>query len=900
MSSPSSQLRSLLLLGLPLAMVLESPARAQDTCPYATIRIESVQYVDQAAVCEAAKPWADSGYEVLVFLTDTRPDSEDAWFSVLDQVEAQAGLRDLTQGDSFELDGLALEATTATDLPYAVSITYGEDLYNTPLDTDDAALDRIKRSVRDKIATQDATWALTTGLGEMAELVGIGSGETAVTAPLPLQSPAAETANGNRGFAGGLAGTGLVLVGGGTVGALALRRRRRHQLLAHLETLQSRIANLLMGCEQLLAGGAPESMVSYQLFVESDGDRYPQLSQEVRGWLTEARQALDQAFQAHAHLQEDTDQLKQPLPQRVEAWEMLYLSFVGKTEHIRTLSDEELQTLLNPALGISSETTALSQGLVAQLESIQGKIKGTPLKVTLQQADPQGVDELGILGRVAKVEDAIKRLQQAVAEAPRELAEVQTRRQTLEQDLPASLQLAPAAAFQGIDRLIAAAATALNRDRLYFKVVEDCQDIAKALELMATLNEAFQRYDRQQANIHALTAAGYRPPQLPAYQAETQQILEQLRQQLKAGTYRDIPNLLSRLEVASQKAQKTAADWQEYHQRNQNALESLTFENNRLVALVDHEATTAWQRLQSYPASNWTDLGDKLNRANALLQDIGQKRLPYLEQQNDFAVQALAEVSQGSETVKSLLQEAEAQLQAILARYELVQAAETNLTRELGMVENYIQQTTEFVTNRFLGLLATNKPDSRLQTAHIEMGNAYDYAQAREYLRACEARDQALRIVLAVYLDKIREKADKVRSLVMDSDARGRGRTEFSEANNLMASDTEIRQATGKALFTHYANAGIAWQHMQTAERSAQQEIRRTKAARNRTSSSYSSSNSWSSRSSSSSSSYRSNRSSGSSSSRRSSSSSSRRSSSSSSRGSSSRSSSSRGSSRRR
>ncbi|MEL6384674.1 MAG: hypothetical protein AAFQ89_19885 [Cyanobacteria bacterium J06626_18] len=832
-------------------------------------------------------------------MTDTRPESEDAWFSVLDQVEAESGLRDFTQGDSFEFDGIALEATTATDLSYAVSITYGEDLYNTPLDTNEAALEGIKRNVRDKIATQDATWALAAGLEEMADLVGIGSGGTASTAPLPLQSPATETVTGNRGFAGGLAGTGLVLVGGGTVGALALRRRRRKQLVAHLETLQSRIANLLMGCDQLLAGGAPDNMVSYQLFVESDGDRYPQLTQEVKGWLTEARQALDQAFQAHAHLQEDADQLRQPLPKRVEVWEILYLSFVGKTDRIRTLSDEDLQTLLNPAFGISTGTTALSQGLVAQLENIQGKIKGTPLKVALQQADPQGVDALGILGRVEKVDATIGRLQRAVTEAPRELAKVQSRRQTLERDLPASLQLPPEEAFRGIDHLIAMADTALNRDHLYFKVVEDCQDIAKALELMATLNETFQRYDSQQTDIQALTAAGYRPPQLHAHQAITQQILEQLRTQLKAGAYRTIADLLAKLETTSQQARKTATDWQEHHQRNQNTLQSLTNESDRLVSLQQHDVASAWQILQSYPAGNWSDLGSKLEQANALLQDVCQKRLPYLKQQNDFAVQALAEVSQGSETVKSLLQEAEAQLQAVLARYDLVQAAETNLTSELGMVENYIQQTTEFVTNRFLGLLVTNKPDSRLQAAHAEMGNAYNCAQAREYLRACEARDQALRIVLAVYLDKIREKAVKVRSQVMDSDARGRGRTEFDHASDLMASDTEIQQATGKALFTHCANAGIAWQHMQTAERLAQQEIRRTRAARNRqTSSSYSSSSSWNS--SSSSSSYRSSRSRSSSYSSRSSSSSSRRSSSSSSRGSSSRSSSSRGSSRRR
>ncbi|MEM9001979.1 MAG: hypothetical protein AAGE59_00495 [Cyanobacteria bacterium P01_F01_bin.86] len=887
MSFPSSQLRSLLLLGLSLAMVWESPTRAQDTCRYATIRVDSIQYVDQSAVCEAAKPWADSGYEVLVFLTDARPANEDAWYTLLDRVEVEAGLRDLNQADSFDLNGIALEVTTAIDLPYAVSVTYGEDLYNTPLDTNAAALDAIKNSVGDKIATRDATWALTTGLEAMADLVDLGEGIPSTATPLPLQDPSAVTVTADRNGAAGFAGMGLVLAGGGTVGALALRRRRRKQLAAHLDTLQSRIANLLMGCEQLLTGNTPNSMVSYQLFVESDGERYPQLTTDVSNWLTEARQALDQAFQVHAHLQEDADQLKQPLHKRVEAWELLYLAFVGKSERIRTLSDEELQTLLNPAFVVSTGNTALSQGLVVQLEAIQGKIKGTPLKVTLQQADPQGVDELGILGRVEKVDATIGRLQWAVTEAPKDLAAVQNRRQALERDLPASLQLAPAEAFGGIDRLIAIAEAALNRDRLYLKVVEDCQDIEKALALIETLNETFQRYDSQQTDIQGLIAAGYRPPQLHVHQATTQQLLEQLQQKLQASAYSAIPDLLNKLEAASQKSRQAAIDWQEHHQRNQNTLESLTNESDRLVNLAQHEATAAWNSLQSYPDSNWTDLGPKLDRANTILQEVCGKKLPYLKQQNDFAVQAFAKVTQGNETVTSLLQEAESQLQAVLARYELIQAAEANLSRELATIENHLQQTTEFVTHRFLGLLATNKPDSRLQAAHSDIGNAYDYAQAREYLHACEARDQSLRVILTVYLDKMRERKSKVRSLVMDSDARGRGRTEFDEASNLMASDATIRQATGQKLFTQYANAGIAWEHLKTAERLAQQQIRRTKAARRRSSSS-SSSRSYRS----SSSSY--------SSSRSRSSSSSRRSSSSRSRGSSSRSSSSRGRSRRR
>ena len=889
MSSQSSYVRSLFLLGLPLAIALDAPASAQGICPYATLQIDSIQYVDQAAVCEAAKPWADDGYKVLVFLTDARPETEDAWFNLLDSVEAEAGLRDLTQTDSFERAAIALEATTATDLPYAVSITYGETLYNTPLDTDDAALEGIKRSVREKIATQDATWGLTAGLQEMAALVGVPTSSAEVGGPNSVTSPLSSsdigqgttvTATNDSGGAI-MAGGWLTLLGGGTVGIVALQRRRRKQLNAHLETLQNRIANLLMWCEQLLTGGAPENTLPYQLFSESDGERYPELTQQVKTRLAEARQALDQAFQVHAHLQEDPLQLKLPLVKRVEAWEMLYLAFVGKYDRILNMSDDELRTLLNPAVVLNKHQTQVSQGLVSHLEAIQGKIKDTPLKVALKQAKPKQIDHYGILGRIERVDHTIGHLQWAVTAAPETLAATRARRQTLETLLPNSLGLPAIEAFCGIDRCIAAAETTLTRDRLYLKVVEDCRNIEQVMNWMATLSETFQRYDDQQAEIQAITQVGYRPPQLHDHQATLEHILEQLRQQLREGSYSAIPGLLSQLAEASTQAQETATIWRDHHQHNQHALKDLTAEHNRLVSLSQQKATAAWQTIQHYPASNWTDLASALDDANQILQQAYEKTFPYLHQQNDFPMQALAEVSQEIETLKSQLENAEILLQSILTRQQLIQSAEVHLSRELAEVETYIQQTTQFVTVRFLGIFAASQPDPRLQEAQAEIDVARHRAQDQEYFRACAARDQALRLVLFVYLAKLVQEAGRVRSLVMDFDARGQGRTDLDQATKLMTHDAAIRQATGQALFTQYANAGQARQALQTAERLARKAIHRTKAARKRSSSS-SSYSAASSRSSSSS--------------HRSRSSSSRRSASSSSR----RSSSSRGSSRRR
>ncbi|MGD1907771.1 MAG: hypothetical protein ACFB0C_17525, partial [Leptolyngbyaceae cyanobacterium] len=148
-------------LGLPLVL-LGRPATAQN-CPYAILRLETQQYVDADAVCEAARPWSEAGYQVFIFLTDARPTSEDAWFNQLDAVESEAGLRDLTQADSFEKAAIALEAPTAADLPYRVSFTYAQPLWDRPLHTDTARIEALKRTVREHLPSHHATLPLPTG-----------------------------------------------------------------------------------------------------------------------------------------------------------------------------------------------------------------------------------------------------------------------------------------------------------------------------------------------------------------------------------------------------------------------------------------------------------------------------------------------------------------------------------------------------------------------------------------------------------------------------------------------------------------------------------------------------------------------------------------------------------------
>jgi hypothetical protein len=637
-----------------------------------------------------------------------------------------------------------------------------------------------------------------------------------------------------------------------------------------------------MGTEQLLTGGEPENTVSYQLFTEADGERYPDLTREVVGQLGQARQVLDQAFQVHSQLQDNSVEEKQSLVQKVEAWERLYLTIVGTRDRIQQMSDEDLQTLLNPALILG--TTPVSAGLTTQLQTIQQQIQNTPLKVTLMRVKPDDTDAEGILGLIERVDATIGRLRQAVTEAPKQWAATQTRRQQLPARLPASLGLSESQVFGPVDETLAAAEVALNQDRLYMTVLKHCAIANQTFGNLEQLIQTFQSYDSQQQNIQTITAAGYRPPELPPQQGQVKSLLTTLQNQLCAGQYDQSVETLAQLAAATQTAQIIATDWQSLHQRNQGIIQALEEGTQRLITLAQGKTTADWNSLQTYPPSNWQDLDGQLGQAQDTLAALTATALPELHQHNSLAEQKFEAVGSGSEAVRHQLEMTATTLQQLADRWQQIRHAEAHLREELSEIEGYVTAVKRFVTKKLLGLIATAPPDERLQQATNHVANAYSLGSQREYHLACAQQDQALRTLLYIYLGKLRDRAAEVRSLVNDVDARGQGRSDFKDAQDLMASDADIRNATGKTLFTQYENANQARQELATAERMARQAIRRSEAAR-RNRASRSSGSSFSSSSSRSASSSR-----PSSSSRRSSSSS----------GSSRRSSSSRGSSRRR
>ena len=138
-------------------------ADAQAPCPHADIRLDTEQVVDVDAICNTAQPWAEDGFRVFILLTDFRAQSEEQWFEFLDQAEAEAGQRDLSQPDGFEKNALAFEASTATDLAWGYNVTFGERLFDSALDMD-ATLFQIQDQMRSSIVAGEPTQAFTQAL----------------------------------------------------------------------------------------------------------------------------------------------------------------------------------------------------------------------------------------------------------------------------------------------------------------------------------------------------------------------------------------------------------------------------------------------------------------------------------------------------------------------------------------------------------------------------------------------------------------------------------------------------------------------------------------------------------------------------------------------------------------
>jgi len=239
------------------------------------------------------------------------------------------------------------------------------------------------------------------------QVYGVGPPQSSQIEQTPIGSPVAEPPPGSA-FPWGWVFIGILAFGALGFGGqkLAIWVIRRARLKRQLNALRARTSNLMNACEPLLRGDTPEETILYQLFSAYGGEQSKRLRDEVHEWLRRSQEALNVAFDLRRQLIASEVQEEQPLEQQVHDWEMLYMTLVGTSERILSLTNEELRNLLDPILALDRETDDVQ--LIQQLDDVWRELAAErPLKVDLMVADPTKTDAEGILGYLDRVKARI-------------------------------------------------------------------------------------------------------------------------------------------------------------------------------------------------------------------------------------------------------------------------------------------------------------------------------------------------------------------------------------------------------------------------------------------------------------------------------------------------------------
>ena len=730
-------------------------AQAQTDCPYAKFKLDTEQTVDVNAICNAAQPWSQQGIQIFIFLTDYQPQSEDDWFARLDQAEVEAGLRDPNATDSLNKNTLAFEASTATDLSWAYTLTYGELLYDTPLDKDEAALFRVKNQMRTAIAAGDPTAAFVGALETAYEINYPDSAPTTESTVVPEPTapptetdasfPLAQIALIGLGAAGlGIGGYGLTVK---VVKPAHERAQARKALQDHLETLQTRTANLLNACYQLLDGETPEDTVLYQLFSSYGGESYKDLHGQVYEGLRRSQSALDDAFDLHQKLIDPAVQATRTLEQQVKDWEMLYLTLVGNSEPVLALSDDELRTLLDPLLSLEREAPDVQ--LAQQLDELRQELSGgLPLKVELQRVDPAQTDAQGILGYVDQVKSQTARLRAARDQAPQRLDQAREQRQTLEKAVPDPFVMTEKELLTGIDRRLKQAEADLEAG-LFLRVLRHTEQIQHDAETVRGLIAAVDAHKQRQAQVTTLTEQGYRPENLETNQQEIETDLQTIRQALAKGDYAAALPWIEEFMTDSERTLADARAWQLLHKQNGQALAQIDQELARVTAYRQKKVAPAWQALQDYAQGNWQDVGAGLNQAQETLAQLRGARREQIEQMNDLQTQQFTQAEQALTQAGADLAQVKGHLEAVVNRLGEVQAAQAHIQEGLRLTTADLQKATALRDKEDVKI--GPQVDQQIAQAQMRLDEAQQLAQDQNFIAATAAQTAARELATAAH-----------------------------------------------------------------------------------------------------------------------------------------------------
>ncbi|NEP19045.1 MAG: hypothetical protein F6J97_19465 [Leptolyngbya sp. SIO4C1] len=757
------------------------------------------------------------------------------------------GLRDLSQPDSFEKAGFAIEAqTAAANGALRVSVTYGEALYDSRLDTS-PALETIKREIQAQLQQSQTAQAIVHGLEATYALnhPPATAPPAGATGSDPSSQPAqpADSSGSNNDFSGATgdfngagskldaklaAGIGTGILGGSGLALLIWRRRRYQQLERHQIVLKARITTLLMACHDLLSGDSPADTILYSLFSAAGGQQYAELDQAVQTGLLQARQALNQAFITQDQLAQRSPKWPWDLNRQVKSWETLYLTLIGQQLHRENLTDSELRVVLDPLQTL--DAYRWENRLAAPLKQLQQKLAETPLAIELKLTPlTADTDSLGILGMVQQIKAQIVRLRESEVTAPKRLVALQQYCQKIAAVLPNDLGLSVDDLLAGVRQLLDHAAAAMAQTR-FLETLADCEQAAAALSGVIDYRDAIAAYRQHQTEIQTLLAAGFRPPQYATQQAALEDCLAIGRRAIAAGDYATIPDHLAVLSQLDRSLLQHVRQWQQRYDRNCQQLEHLQDRLSQLSSLLDSVTTADWPELQRYPADNWQSVVDSLPTAERILRAADRSELPQIAALNSLQQQRLDVAQQQLQSVCQQIDRAEGQILQVRQQLEMVQTLAIALADWITQSGDRLRQIDAFCSNKFFGLFGHSEP--QLQTAAAALDQAQQQVLLQQYMSGLARHDEAGHLMPKVYLGKLVEMAQATERRVNDWDAGSAGRSDYRREIAQMPSTRTIETASGDGIHYLYQQLNEAKALLKSARRSAEAAIRRAQQRR--------------------------------------------------------------------
>jgi exonuclease VII small subunit len=685
---------------------LAASLHAQAPCPGLTIRDDADAPLDAQALCAAAEPWINRGFQVYVFATDAQPATEDAWFAIRDEVESAWGIYN-PAADSFARSALAVEMMTDPSRPWGHDLAFGEALFNTPLD-DDATISRLEGQLKNRVAEGDLTAAAS---GVLADAYTLAFPATQPAPDAPGQTGAvAAPATGllGRAFAW-LAALGAAIVAAvlfvPRVVLPAWRNRRQlAQRQRHLEDLAPRVQGLIYAARTLFTGNTAEQTTLWKLFLIYGGDKYPDLAQQVREWTTQSMTALDEVLLVSGEMdQREPGKQLADVNDLIRAYEMLYLTLVGTNPQILAMREEEFRAFVDPMLG-GVEPPSNDAGLVAQIRELRGQIAGQPLRIELTEVDPQQVDADGIFGYANRIKEVLGRLDRAQQEVPVALSAARQARERATTAAPLPEGLPAERAFAGVDRLLHQADEEARVPR--WLVVEEHVVAATTLlgrlhTLLPAIIEGVSTYRERESDSAAIAAEGYQLAFLPDARERCREILGDLYARIENGEIEAAEVALQNLADQSADMHRLARAWIDLHRHNHAELQRLAIEVARVERLRVESAEGAWETLRRYPEGNWRDLAGNLDAATRTLRRLfndpanANDLASTIERDNSMEVQAFERAESSLKQAFLDLDQAETQLETVIERLADVQEIERNAQAAIAAAEGDLQKATE-------------------------------------------------------------------------------------------------------------------------------------------------------------------------------------------------------------